>query len=50
MSPAEKSRAPLVSIVHTITYIIDFSRSVNSPEKRAAWEAAFLKTSQRNAA
>ena len=31
---------------HEITYIIDFSRSVNSPEKRAAWKAAFLKTSQ----
>lgn len=28
---------------HEVTYIIDFSRSVNSPEKRAAWKAAFLK-------
>jgi CheY-like chemotaxis protein len=27
---------------HEVTYIIDFSRSVNSPEKRAAWKAAFL--------
>jgi CheY-like chemotaxis protein len=27
-----------------VTYIIDFSRSVNSPEKRAAWKAAFLKS------
>jgi len=29
---------------HEVTYIIDFSRSVNSPEKRAAWKAAFLKS------
>ena len=27
---------------HEVTYIIDFSRSVNSPQKRAAWKAAFL--------
>jgi hypothetical protein len=27
-----------------VNYIIDFSRSVNSPEKRAAWKAAFLKS------
>ena len=27
-------------------YIIDFSRSVNSPEKRVAWKAAFLQNSQ----
>jgi CheY-like chemotaxis protein len=29
---------------HEVTYIVDFSRSVNSPEKRAAWKAAFLKS------
>lgn len=29
---------------HEVTYIIDFSRSVNSPEKRAAWKPAFLKS------
>jgi CheY-like chemotaxis protein len=41
---------PCIYCPHEIAYIIDFSRSVNSPEKRAAWKAAFLKTSQRNAA
>ncbi len=29
---------------HEVTYIIDFSRSVSSPGKRAAWKAAFLKS------
>jgi len=32
-----------------VTYIIDFSRSVNSPEKRAAWKAAFLKSQEKRA-
>jgi len=32
-----------------VTYIIDFSRSVNSPEKRVAWKAAFLKSQQKPA-
>jgi len=32
-----------------VTYIIDFSRSVNSPEKRVAWKAAFLKSQQKRA-
>jgi CheY-like chemotaxis protein len=27
---------------HEVSYIIDFSRSVTSPEKRAAWKAQFL--------
>jgi CheY-like chemotaxis protein len=27
---------------HEVAYIIDFSRSVNSPEKRASWRASFL--------
>jgi CheY-like chemotaxis protein len=35
---------------HEVTYIIDFSRSVNSPEKRAKWKAAFLKSQERSAA
>ncbi|HZR63964.1 MAG TPA: response regulator [Terriglobales bacterium] len=35
---------------HEVTYIIDFSRSVNSPEKRAAWKAAFLKSPQESVA
>ena len=34
---------------HEVTYIIDFSRSVNSPEKRAAWKAAFLKSQEKSA-
>lgn len=34
---------------HEVTYIIDFSRSVNSPEKRAAWQAAFLKPQAQSA-
>jgi len=41
---------PCIYCPHEIAYIIDFSRSVNSPEKRAAWKAAFLKTSQADAA
>jgi hypothetical protein len=35
---------------HEVTYIIDFSRSVTSPEKRVAWKAAFLKTQEKSAA
>ena len=35
---------------HEVTYIIDFSRSVNSPEKRAAWKAAFLTSQESSAA
>ena len=35
---------------HEVTYIIDFSRSVNSPEKRAAWQAAFLKPQEKSVA
>jgi CheY-like chemotaxis protein len=29
---------------HEVRYIIDFSRSVNSPHQRAAWKARFLKS------
>ena len=32
---------------HEVAYIIDFSRSVNSPEKRVAWKAAFLESQPR---
>lgn len=39
----EVLKAPCIYCPHEVTYIIDFSRSVNSPEKRAAWKAAFLK-------
>jgi len=35
---------------HQVTYIVDFSRCVNSPEKRAAWKAAFLKPQEKSAA
>jgi CheY-like chemotaxis protein len=34
---------------HEVSYIIDFSRSVNSPGKRAAWKAAFLKSQDKSA-
>ncbi len=37
-------KTPCVYCPHKVTYIIDFSRSVNSPGKRAAWKAAFLKS------
>ena len=41
---AEVLKSPCIYCPHEVTYIIDFSRSVNSPEKRAAWKAAFLKS------
>jgi hypothetical protein len=34
---------------HEVSYIIDFSRSVNSPEKRVAWKMAFLKSQDKPA-
>jgi hypothetical protein len=34
---------------HEVTYIIDFSRSVNSPEKRIALKAAFLNSQEKPA-
>ncbi|GAC1674819.1 MAG: hypothetical protein NVS9B5_00130 [Terriglobales bacterium] len=34
---------------HEVKYIIDFSRSVNSPEKRSAWKATFLKSQTESA-
>jgi len=44
---AEVLRTPCIYCPNAVSYIIDFSRSVNSPEKRVAWKTAFLK-SQRN--
>ena len=40
---AEVLQTPCIYCPHEISYIIDFSRSVTSPEKRAAWKAEFLK-------
>ena len=45
----EVLRNPCIYCLHEVTYIIDFSRSVNSPEKRAAWKAAFLKSQEKSA-
>ncbi len=41
---AEVLKTPCIYCPHEVTYIIDFSRSVNSPEQRAAWKAAFLQS------
>jgi CheY-like chemotaxis protein len=43
-------KTPCIYCPHEVTYIIDFSRSVTSPEKRAAWKAAFLKPQEKSAA
>ena len=40
----EVLKTPCIYCPHEVTYIIDFSRSVTSPEKRVAWKAAFLKS------
>lgn len=45
----EVLRTPCIYCPHEVTYIIDFSRSVNSPEKRVAWKAAFLKSQDNSA-
>jgi len=45
----EVLKTPCIYCPHEVTYIIDFSRSVNSPEKRAAWKAAFLKSKEKSA-
>jgi CheY-like chemotaxis protein len=37
---------PCLYCPHEISYIIDFSRSVTSPEKRAAWKASFLQSQE----
>lgn len=39
---AEVLKTPCIYCPHEVSYIIDFSRSVASPEKRAAWKAQFL--------
>ena len=39
---AELLKTPCIYCPHEVAYIIDFSRSVTSPEKRAAWKAQFL--------
>lgn len=44
----EVLRTSCIYCPHEVTYIIDFSRSVNSPEKRAAWKAAFLKPDEKS--
>ena len=31
---------------HEINYVIDFSRSIDSPQKRATWKATFLRSQQ----
>jgi CheY-like chemotaxis protein len=46
---AEVLKTPCIYCPHEVTYIIDFSRSVNSPEKRAAWKVAFLKSRDKSA-
>jgi CheY-like chemotaxis protein len=46
----EVLKTPCIYCPHEVTYIIDFSRSVNSPEKRAAWKAAFLKSQEKSVA
>jgi CheY-like chemotaxis protein len=43
----EVLKTPCIYCPHEVTYIIDFSRSVNSPEKRAAWKAVFLKPQEK---
>ncbi len=40
----EVLKTPCIYCPHEVTYIIDFSRSVNSPGKRVAWKVAFLKS------
>ena len=39
---AEVLKTPCMYCPHEVNYIIDFSRSVNSPQRRAQWRAKFL--------
>jgi len=39
---AQVLKTPCIYCPHEVSYIIDFSRSVNSPQKRAQWRAKFL--------
>ena len=45
----EVLKTPCIYCPHEVTYIIDFSRSVSSPGKRAAWKAEFLKSQPESA-
>ncbi|GAC1511440.1 MAG: hypothetical protein NVS1B11_19740 [Terriglobales bacterium] len=45
----EVLKTPCIYCPHEVTYIIDFSRSVSSPGKRAAWKAEFLKSQPKSA-
>lgn len=40
----EVLKTPCIYCTNEVTYIIDFSRSVNSPGRRVAWKTAFLKS------
>jgi len=42
----EVLKTPCIYCPHEVSYIIDFSRSVNSPQKRAEWKSKFLKQSR----
>jgi CheY-like chemotaxis protein len=42
----EMLTTPCLYCPHKISYIIDFSRSVTSPGKRAAWRASFLQSQE----
>lgn len=39
---ADVLKTPCIYCPHEVSYIVDFSRSVNSPQKRAQWRAKFL--------
>jgi hypothetical protein len=47
---AEIQKTPCIYCPHEVSYIIDFSRSVDSPEKRVAWRASFLKSMGKDSA
>jgi CheY-like chemotaxis protein len=45
----EVLKTPCIYCPHEVNYIIDFSRSVNSPQRRAEWKSRFLKKQVRSA-
>jgi CheY-like chemotaxis protein len=47
---AEIQKTPCIYCPHEVSYIIDFSRSVDSPQKRVAWRASFLKSMGKDSA
>jgi hypothetical protein len=47
---AEIQKTPCIYCPHEVSYIIDFSRSVDSPKKRVAWRAPFLKSMGKDSA